>query len=159
MGKIHNNEITIVNQTGYQMEFFGEWFDSGRVADGNCWPHTIGNGEKATILCYERDWAWAGCSGYVQYRLCGDRTKILTIGFSNPSVGNNKVGVGFTGKQVWDNMTSNNYRQHQFSQSGFSAVFHCTGGETNVCRVELGSDHPSITAAISLHSSSLICIP
>ena len=39
----------------------------------------------------------AGCSGYVQYSMSG---VILTIGFSNPSVGNNKVGVGFSGKVV-----------------------------------------------------------
>ena len=39
----------------------------------------------------------AGCSGYVQYAMSG---VILTIGFSNPSVGNNKVGVGFSGKVV-----------------------------------------------------------
>ena len=39
----------------------------------------------------------AGCSGYVQYKVLG---VVLTIGFSNPSVGNNKVGVGLSGKQV-----------------------------------------------------------
>ena len=39
----------------------------------------------------------AGCSGYVQFRISGI---ILTIAFSNPSVGNNKVGVGMSGKMV-----------------------------------------------------------
>ena len=39
----------------------------------------------------------AGCSGFVQYTMAG---VIFTIGFSNPSVGNNKVGIGFSGKGV-----------------------------------------------------------
>lgn len=43
------------------------------------------------------NWSMAGCSGYVQYKFLG---VIFTIGFSNPSVGNNKVGVGISGKKV-----------------------------------------------------------
>ena len=39
----------------------------------------------------------AGCSGYVQYEISG---QVLTIGFSNPSAGKNKVGIGLTGKKV-----------------------------------------------------------
>jgi len=53
MVKIHNNKLTIINNTGYTMSFHRDWFDSGRVGDGFKWPPHMGNGSKETIMCYE----------------------------------------------------------------------------------------------------------
>ena len=73
------------------MTYVTQWFDSGRVADNFDWPKCIKPTEAQTIVCYERDWSMAGCSGYVQYLVDGST---ITIAFSNPSAGGNKVGVG-----------------------------------------------------------------
>ena len=73
------------------MTYVTHWFDSGRVADHFEWPKCIKPADDHTIVCYERNWSMAGCSGYVQYLVNGNT---VTIAFSNPSVGNNKVGVG-----------------------------------------------------------------
>ena len=91
MVKQHNVMLSIQNNSPFVMTFHEVWFDSGRVGDGFSWPKTIARNDNPTILCYERDWALAGCSGYVTYKMNGN---IVTIAFSNPSAGNNKVGVG-----------------------------------------------------------------
>jgi len=55
--------------------------------------------KKKDVLSYELDWLMAGCSGYVTYRMFDTN---ITIAFSNPTVGGNKLGVGTGGKRVWD---------------------------------------------------------
>ena len=99
MVKQHTIKLVITNKTPFIMMFHSFWFDSGRVADHFSWPKIINKGEVHTIVCYERNWSMAGCSGYVQYNMNGN---IVTIAFSNPSVGSNKVGVGVeeTGEKV-----------------------------------------------------------
>eukprot|EP00111_Clytia_hemisphaerica_P007998 TCONS_00023235-protein len=138
MVKKHNNKLKITNDTGHILKYHGEWFDSGRVADGFRWPELIQDGGKETILCYERDWAMAGCSGYVQYRI---NDQVLTIGFSNPSAGSSKVGVGLIGKKVWDEMGCNNYKQNvetlQMDTYTLKCTYSCTGGATNNIRIVL----------------------
>ena len=84
-------------------------------------------------MLYERDWALSGCSGYVQYEICGD---VVTIGFSNPSVGTNKVGVGVGGgAEVWRNICSNDYEPFvNFLECGgeeIEVVCECTNGDVN----------------------------
>ncbi|XP_066917806.1 uncharacterized protein [Clytia hemisphaerica] len=132
MVKKHNIKLKITNGTGSSLKYHGEWFDSGRLADGFRWPELIQDGGKETVLCYERDWAMAGCSGYVQYRING---QVLTIGFSNPSAGKNKVGVGLTGKKIWDEMGCNDYSPHvttlQMETFVLKCHYSCTGGATN----------------------------
>ncbi len=137
MVKAHNVKLNITNHTAYVMTGKTNWFDSGRVADNWSWPQTISNGEDKTILCYEKNWSWAGCSGYVTYTMGGTD---VTIGFSNPGNGTNKLGVGTNGKTVWDHISSHDYKS--FVQTvtlqngvGLNFVCKCSGGSTNVATV------------------------
>ena len=140
MVKTHNCLIEIDNKSGMEMEFRTDWFDSGRLADDYEWPNIQGK-HQGKILCYERDNSLAGCSGYVTYKMGSTE---ITIAFSNPVIGYNKLGVGTGGKDVWDNMSDHDY--HTFNVfldvSGVKLVFRCkcTGGTTNVCTVEISPD-------------------
>lgn len=140
MVKSYNCIVLIHNKTKSKMTYVGEWYDSGRVANGFSWPKTIEPGQQHNILNYERDWALAGCSGYVTYNIFGSN---ITIGFSNPTVGVNKVGVGTGGKKVWDDMDNHGYNQFtkRIDSGDGKAIlqFHCkcTGGSTNTCTVDI----------------------
>lgn len=133
MPKSHVVKLTIRNQTQLTMTFAGDWFDSGRVADGWSWPKTIAPGGAQTIECYESDWSTAGCSGYAQYSM-GERGEV-TIAFSNPASGTNKFGVGVGGKSVWENIDDHGYntflQEFQLGDARFPATCRCTGGDVN----------------------------
>ncbi len=107
MVKDHNVKLTITNRCDYTMTYKTDWFDSGRLADSWSWPRTIAKGDTTVILCLEKDWSLAGCSGYVTYTMGGTD---VTIGFSNPSSGYNKLGVGTDGKKVWNDMSNYSYK-------------------------------------------------
>lgn len=140
MVKEHNVRINIDNQSGKEMAFANDWFDSGRLADENPqWPQKIGSGENATILCYERDWAVAGCSGHVTYTMGGTP---VTIAFSNPLVGCNKLGVGADGQNVWELMDNHGYQPFVIylvlaDNTTLTFKCQCTGGEINSCEVKI----------------------
>ena len=139
MVKEHNCRVKIFNNSKSKMTYVRDWYDSGRLADSYIWQQIIEPGDKADILNYERDWASSGCSGYVTYEmLCME----ITIAFSNPSAGTNKLGVGTGGKIVWDNMENHDY--HEFlvnidlrDGSILRFTCHCTGGTTNDCDVKV----------------------
>ena len=88
MAKTHNCLIKITNNSGMDMQFYRDWFDSGWLADGFDWPHVIKNGSHSDVLCYEKDYSLAGCSSYVTNMM---GSKEVTIGFSNLIVGYNKL--------------------------------------------------------------------
>lgn len=138
MAKSHVVKLTITNSTGYKLTDPNSWFDSGRVADGWDIPNSIDSGTYAIIEMYEKDWVWAGCSGYITYSI---NTGRVTIAFSNPSTGSNKLGCGIYGKQVWNDMESHDYKP--FSNSftirdvNFTAKQKATGGSVNQATVEL----------------------
>ena len=107
MVKSHNVKVTINNKSGFDMIYKGQWYGSGRVADGFEWSN-IKKNETAVVLNYESDWSLAGCSGYVQYEISGT---LITVAFSNPVIGYNKVNVGDNiGSKVWDDMEDHDYR-------------------------------------------------
>ncbi|MEZ5016138.1 MAG: hypothetical protein R2800_03745 [Flavipsychrobacter sp.] len=140
MAKSHNVKLTITNKSGVDLNFAGEWFDSGRVADGYSWPKVIKNGDHETILCYEKDGALAGCSGYCIYKVNGGTE--LTIAFSNPSAGSNKLGAGTgSAKKVWDDMDNHDYKPFvvEFSANGnnYYANCKCTGSSVNDATVSI----------------------
>ena len=56
MVKVHNIKLVINNNSGFNMTYKGDWYDSGRLADDYSWPKSISNGDHATILSYEKDW-------------------------------------------------------------------------------------------------------
>ena len=140
MVKQHNVHLVIENHSGITMQSPSAWFDSGRLADGYQWPSSVPNGQKLDVLCYERDSALAGCSGTVTYTM--NNTQV-TFGFSNPSVGTNKLGVGTSGRAVWDNMGNHDYSPFNVSFSvggtGVTCNCCCSGGTTNVATVEMKS--------------------
>nr|XP_012567076.1 uncharacterized protein LOC100199298 isoform X3 [Hydra vulgaris] len=146
MVKQHNIKLTIKNSTPFAMTFISNWFDSGRVADQFSWPKEILSNETQTILCYERDWAMSGCSGYVQYLMNGS---LVTIGFSNPSVGTNKLGVsaGVDGKQFWEVIESKEYQEvnDNIKVGGKDVLItsKCTGGTTNDANILFVSNQKS----------------
>ena len=82
----------------------------------------------------------AGCSGYVVYEMGGSE---ITIAFANPSAGRNKLGVGTTGKIVWDDMSSHDYDEFYelITIADRKFMFHCqcTGSSTNVCTINIES--------------------
>ena len=141
MVKVHNCLLKIYNgQNSGHMTYVTDWYDSGRLGDGFSWPMTIKPGHESQILNYERDWALAGCSGYVTYRMFDTD---ITIAFSNPSVGNNKLGVGISGKGVWDHLSDHGYDKFTINidTSNGKATLQfdckCTGGTTNICTVNI----------------------
>ena len=141
MVKEHNCLVKISNgPNSSDMTYVEYWYDSGRVADGFSWPKIIKPDDERDVLNYERDGSWAGCSGYVTYNMFGTD---ITIAFSNPSVGSNKLGVGTGGKQVWDNMESHDYQEFtvDIDASNGKTILHfdckCTGGTTNTCTVKI----------------------
>ena len=140
MVKDHNVKLEINNKSGFNMTYKADWYDSGRLADDYSWPKSISNGDHATILSYEKDWSWAGCSGYVTYSMGGDA---VTIAFSNPSSGANKLGVGTDGKGVWDDMGNHDYKPFvvQITINDVRLNFNCkcTGGSTNNATVDISA--------------------
>lgn len=138
MPKSHVVKLTINNATDHVMQYKNDWFDSGRVADGWSWPETISPGSTAIIECYEKDYALAGCSGYANYSLANEE---VTIAFSNPVAGSNKLGVGTGGKTVWDQMDNHDYKDFtigfKLGNEKFLASCHCTGGDVNDAQLTL----------------------
>jgi len=136
--KTHTIELNIKNNTKSPMLYHSCWFDSGRVANNFEFSRIIKKGDDDTVVCYERDWALSGCSGYVQYTIDGH---LVTIAFSNPSVGTNKVGVGITetGKTIWGKIGSHGYQPFQVDMKvGMMPVTvhcKCSGGDTNNAQV------------------------
>ena len=124
------------------MTYVEDWYVHGRLADGFSWAKTIkpGHEELNGVLSYERDGSWVGCSGYVTYKLFDTD---ITIAFSNPSVGTNKLGVGTGGKAVWDNMNNENYNWftvNVVAKNGEVNVqldCRCTTGSINTCTVNI----------------------
>ena len=138
MVKSHNVHMVVENNSGFAMNLKDTWYDSGRPADSYSWPKTVEDGEKLDMLSYERDWALAGCSGTVDYKI---NETCVTFGFSNPSAGSNKLGVGTTGRSVWDDMESHDYQLFSVTivVSGVSLKCdcECTGGTTNLATVKI----------------------
>jgi len=140
MVKTNNCLVKINNHSGMIMKFSHSWYESGRLADHFNWPATIKSGDHCEVLSYERDWSLAGCSGYVTY-IMGQT--MLTIAFSNPSVGYNKLGVGIgtNGKDVWDQMTDHGYKPFSLilPVDGNNLMFDClcTESSTNRCTVDI----------------------
>ena len=137
MSKTHSCLVKIINgPDSSDMTYVADWYLHGRLAEGFSWRETIKPGEKKDVLSYELDWSFAGCSGYVTYRMFDTN---ITIAFSNPTVGGNKLGVGTGGKKVWDMMRS--HGKDEFTvhvdasdrKTRLKFDCKCTAGTTNIC--------------------------
>lgn len=136
MPKSHIVKLSIKNDSPYPMSQPNAWFDTGGVAEGHNLEEIPANAERTMWFC-ESNYSLIGCSGYVTYRM---NNSFITIAFSNPSnPAKNKLGVGNTGRRVWDEMSDNDY--NSFTQrmllgdEDFLAVCVCTGGDTNNAQV------------------------
>ena len=140
--KAHKIILSITNKTEFELSTPFAWFDSGRLGDGWSWPTVIpGNGAEAKVELYEKDNTGEGCSGYVNYTW---HSGMITIAFSNPAFGTNKVGVGTEGMSVWKNMSNHNYEHftETFAVKGIKlkAVVTATSGNVNQATVVLTND-------------------
>ena len=143
MAKSRNCLVKIKNGSDCETTYVANWFRNGRLAEGFSWTETIRPGERRDVLSYELDWSWAGCSGYVTYKMFDT---CITIAFSNPIVGVNKLGVGTGGRRVWQAMSNHEYKEFtvEVDASGDKEVkikfdCICTGGRTNICNVDITS--------------------
>lgn len=133
----HNVVLTITNDTTTPLAFNSVWLQSGQLSSPASWPKQIGphGGFVQGTLTNSS----AGVSGYVIYNW---GVYAITIAFSNPSSGTNKVGVGIatgTGDSntVWSDMGSNDYKPFTVAIPNTNLVIYClcTGGETNYANV------------------------
>lgn len=102
--------LRVINQTPYDMQYTSDWFDSGQ------WLTDVVNTIPAgsdMILYFIGD---PGVSGTVTYNINGNA---MTLGFSNPEYGSNKVGIGNDGHKVWENMHSH-YENPAIYKWGFN---------------------------------------
>lgn len=135
MTKTHRVRILIINQSDLDMFHKSNTYFSGRAADGVSWL-AVRKGEIGDFLSYEKDYALAGCSGYVTYEIGGTE---VSIAFSNPLAGTNKLGVGTGGQAVWDNMTEHEYQEFteqipvKSGRTTLTFQCQCTAGPINVC--------------------------
>jgi hypothetical protein len=138
MSKSHIVSLTIINNTDLELQYNHDWFDSGRLADNNNWPQKIAAGQTIQVQCYEKDWALAGCSGWVKYLAQG---KELFFCFSNPTAGKNGIAFG-NSTSTWNSMGGeydNGITQPVNLNGSLWVVAHVssTGGDNNQARWEL----------------------
>lgn len=131
----HNVKLTINNQSGSTLFLDDVWFWKGGLDTTEFFPLQIPNNVSIRVDSSGSE----HCSGYVSYITGNSR---ITIGFSNPSSGSNKLGVGLTGKDVWENMTNNDYKpfEKQLTLNDSSIVVCkciCTGSDINNALVTL----------------------
>ena len=138
MPKFNSCLVKIWNNSGINMRFLRDWYHSGRIGDGYSWPKTIADRNSKDALICGKDFSMAGCSGYVTYEMEGTD---VTIAFSNPSTGRNKLGVGVTGKSVWEEMSSHNYDNFDvlllIADKQLLFRCKCTSGTMSTCTVNI----------------------
>ncbi|GAC93594.1 dipeptidyl-peptidase 5 [Pseudozyma hubeiensis SY62] len=139
MTKTHKVEVTIVNNSDYELHFKEDKFEHGRLADGANWSKVISSRQTVTTLCYERDWALSGCSGWVTYTTADNQSPIC-FSFSNPAAGENGIDVGHD-NGIWDTMTSHyitvTRTVHQTKESCYYVRMKSTSGDTNKAVFEI----------------------
>ena len=101
MTKNHKVRVIIVNKSGLDMIYRDDKYFHGELAASPGKWMDVKNDDVGDFLSNERDYSIVGCSGYVTYGI-GD--EMVTIAFSNPQVGVNKLNVGTGGEGVWENM-------------------------------------------------------
>jgi hypothetical protein len=111
---VNHVNVTVDNQTPHEMVYTSDWFDSGEWSTDKIL--TIPAGSKVT-LCFRGTLSVApGVSGTVTYNINGHA---MTLGFSDPVAGSNKVGIGNDGHKVWENMGSH-YENPAIYKWGFN---------------------------------------
>ena len=142
MTKIHKVRVIIFNKSGLDMVYKAENYIHGEIAASSRKWMDVKNNDVGDFLSQETDFSLVGCSGFVTYRV-GD--KLVTIAFSNPQVGVNKLEVGTEGEGVWEKMNSQGYDKFErpinvTPEIGLTFHCQCTPGETNVCVIFVKRD-------------------
>ena len=142
MTKKHKVRVIIVNKSGLDMIYKDDKYFHGELAASSRKWMDVKNDDVGDFLSNERDYSMVGCSGYVTYGI-GD--EMVTIAFSNPQVGVNKLNVGTGGEGVWKNMDNYGYDKFErpiraTSEIGLTCDCQCTPGETNICAIIVKKD-------------------
>ena len=126
--------LTINNNSGFTMTYVREWYKYGSRAPGQEWPIRIENGQTVQVISIAP--SLGSVSGFVIYATGSEE---VTYAFSAPSVGDNKLGVGTGGKEVWENMESHDYKPFRviLTLGSTKVYFDClaTGGGVNNAQV------------------------
>lgn len=100
----HVVNVFLYNATEFDWTFNHAWFDSGGIKVPGTWPAVVKSQTSIEIICHENDGSWAGCSGWVSYKVNGVD---MFFAFSNPTStivdAKNKIGLGFD-SSIWDSM-------------------------------------------------------
>ena len=142
MTKTHKVRVVIFNKSGLDMVYKENKYIHGEIAPSSRKWEDVKNDDIGDFLSQEIDFSLVGCSGYVKY-LIGDI--MVSIAFSNPEVGVNKLNVGTGGERVWEKMDNQRYDKFERPinvSSEIKLTFHCqcTPGETNVCVIIVRRD-------------------
>ena len=127
--------VRIANMSGRTMAFKTAVYMRG-VAVNPGWPTGVRHEDQVTV---RSEGFLTGVSGYVTYELDGTD---LTIAFSNPGIGSNKLNAGTNGKGVWDEMDSKDYKSWAKRLTTMGGLhlqlsLKCSGGSTNAATVEI----------------------
>ena len=142
MTKTHKVRVIIFNKSGLDMVYKEDKYLHGEIAASSRKWENVKNNDIGDFLSQESDFSLFGCSGFVKYHI-GD--EMVTIAFSNPQVGVNKLEVGTGGEGVWESMDNQGYDKFERPinvSSEIKLTFHCqcTPGETNVCVIIIKRD-------------------
>jgi hypothetical protein len=95
--------------------------------------HVSSKGESVVVMHGVKD----GCSGYVMFT--HKILKLVTIAFSNPSVGDNKIGIkvgsAHNAWDVWNEMGKHYSDNSEVTCAGTLCGFSNTGGAINDAHV------------------------
>ncbi len=132
----HHVKLTIINNTSKPLKYIPDpWFESGGLAEGSGFKDL--QPKESSVTDMLDNFGFAGCSGFVNF---SNNHQVLTIAFSNPNLGGNKIGVGSTShpKDVWEAMDKHYGHENtvEVKLSGVSCQFYNSGGSMNEAHVE-----------------------
>lgn len=146
----HVINLKIANNFKFDFEpMFGDtWFDSGGFSPGYKLENL--HSGKTLELHFQETKALSGCSGYIIYRPLDPscRYVAIAIGFSNPAVGTNKLGIVCSEVNVivedaggmWSNMDDHDYKPFTVdlcTYPGSRADCQCSGGNPNNATINM----------------------
>jgi hypothetical protein len=103
--------VNIYNETGFDLTYFGSWFNVGQIQNNTNFPTTIANGTMGSWVCTGTP-GEDECSGLAVYTITNAiGTAPITFSYSCPSPGSNKIAIGYSNvlgntNPMWENMSS-----------------------------------------------------
>eukprot|EP00117_Sycon_ciliatum_P039135 scpid71300/ scgid28968/ len=136
----HPVQVTIENNSGFSMNFDGDYYVHGKVEDDAEWPRLIDCGGKIAVLSFGTDQPTedGSCAGYVSYSM-GPGT--LTIAFTCDDK-ENKVAAGTNpAMSIFHSQSSFKYQPYtqpfKFGDQTVEVTISCTKGQANLVKATL----------------------